>query len=365
VSAVISENYQREADLSAYVKPLALDRMTFSRTWLVEGWIEQGKFYQFFGKWKEGKSLAVMDMCANIAIGANWGDRRTVESLVIYVAGEGEMEIQMRYAAWRLHNQVSTDTPFIIRIKPVYLTEEEWAIQLAEEVSQIKQDYPNLPVVIVIDTVARNFGAGKAENGEGLTDFANNILDYVVQPLNATVIAVHHTGHGDSDRGRGHSSFPAALDGSVKVSKCDSYITVKSMEMRNTASDESLSFRIVIQELPGTDNFGNPIDAAILEYDSSHKPVIADEKKPTKHELGILKAAQSLAKEQAETLDRQGRAVPDEIKVFTEDIKHRFYDGFGSKVNQNTKQVAWNRNKDFLFRRFRYVDHSVLIPSDE
>ena len=71
-----------------YINTAGLEGFEFSKVWLVEGLVEDGKAYQFFGKWKGGKTLAIMDMCASAACGLPWGNRRTEKMFVIWVASE-------------------------------------------------------------------------------------------------------------------------------------------------------------------------------------------------------------------------------------------------------------------------------------
>jgi hypothetical protein len=355
-----------------YVRASSLDGLRFDRTWLVEDWIEAGRFYQFFGEWKSGKTLAVIDMCAHLSLGRKWGERRTVQSLVIYVAGESEIDIQMRYAAWRLHNQLHEETPFFIRTKPVYLTNDQYARQLAEEIKEIHKEYAALPLVIVIDTVARNFGPGKDENGEGMADFSNNIIDHVVRPLNAAVIAVHHTGHGEKGRARGGSTFPAALDGSVQVTKSgteeSSIITVKTKEMRSTAGDEEMHFMIEVQQLPGEDNFGKPIQAPILTPApdiSSFMPNVTSDTKLGKHEKTLITLVENRARKQAEALQEAGYPLHESLIVKQDDIREDFMEKIKASVNTpQARRTTWNREKQNLARHFKVQSGGYIVPID-
>ncbi len=266
-----------ETILMDYVSAETLDSLSFSKVWLVEGFIESGRVYEFFGRYKSGKTLALIDLAANLSIGQIWAGRRTVKTLVVWVAGEAAEDVKMRVAAWRTHYGLTQVMTFWIRTKPVHLTDEIYAKQLRKEIEVLKLKFPTLPTLVVIDTVARNLAPGINENSiEGLGSFANNVIDHIARPTRAAVICVHHSGHGDSERGRGHSSFEGAVDGIVKVSmdKADgaSIITVSSKDMRSTAGEESLSFRVEIQELPGEDNMGHLIEAPVLRYLPDYAP---------------------------------------------------------------------------------------------
>ena len=262
--------------LDVYRKATDLDKLEFKKTLIVEGLIEAGRLYEWIGKWKGGKTLAMMDLAAHACQGLTWAGRRTIQSLWVYVAGEAVTDIEMRLAAWRLHHGITNDIPFYIRIRPVYITDEIFAQLLANEVEELKKERPGLPVVIVIDTLARNFGPGKSENNPAdMGAFANNLIDIVIRPTDATGIVVHHTGHGDQERGRGHSSFEAAVDGAIKVSidkSAGAVVRVETALSRSTEGDDSFSFNIVTQELPGKDNFDNQMEAPVLQFMDGYAP---------------------------------------------------------------------------------------------
>jgi putative DNA primase/helicase len=262
-----------EADiLSDYIHVAALYGMTFSREWIAEGFVERGRVYEWFGKWKNGKTIAVIDMACHSAIGRVWAGRKTVQTLIVWVAGESCEDVQRRLAAWMIRHKVTEQMPFYIRTKPVHINVEAFAARLAIEIEALKAKHPGLPVLLVIDTVARSLSPDCNENSiEGLGAFANNIIDHVVRPTGCAAICVHHSGHGDSERSRGWSGFAAALDGSVKVEMQKqaggpSTLTVSSVVMRSGAGDDALQFRVDTQEIPGQDNFGNQLSEPVLCY---------------------------------------------------------------------------------------------------
>jgi hypothetical protein len=53
---------------AGYIDVSTLDSQSFSKTWLVEDLIEEGRAIEFFGTWKSGKSLTVLDMAAHASL---------------------------------------------------------------------------------------------------------------------------------------------------------------------------------------------------------------------------------------------------------------------------------------------------------
>lgn len=318
--------------LADYVTAASLDGQSFSRTWLVEKFIEKGRVYEFFGKYKEGKTLAVIDLAASLSTGWGWATRRTLQTLVIWVAGEASDDVKMRVQAWRLHHCVIDPMPFYIRVKPVYMTEAIFAERLAREIGFWQQQHPELPVLLVLDTVARCMAPGADENSmQGLGAFINNLLDIVVRPLQATAICVHHSGHGDSERSRGHSSFPAAVDGSIKVSMDRSsgqpVISVSPMTSRSTPGEDHFGFRLEVQELPGEDNFGNHIEAPVLRYLDDYRPCIQ---------------ARRLGKHAQKALNLLQQELIGKADMLVIDWRQSFYDA-DPNTPQNSRKQNWSR----------------------
>jgi hypothetical protein len=347
--------------LEHYVRATDLQEKVFSRTWKIEGLIEKGRVYEVFGRWKEGKTLASEDLCASVCTGQIWAGRRTEKALVVYVAGEAVEDIEMRLAAWQRKHGVTGDIPFVIRTRPVYLTDREFADRLFRELEALKHEYGGLDIVLVIDTLARNFGGGMSENSdEGMGAFVNNLLDIVVRPSGCTCLVVHHSGHGDSERGRGHSSFAGAVDGSIKVSMDKSsgqpVITVSTTTSRTTAGDDSLSFRIEVQELPGEDNFGNPVDAPILRYLPDHTPAA----QPTgKHESGLYEMIAQRAQEQFQAIQANGSAAPEYVLVSIAEMREIFRASITG--SENTKNTTWKRARKRALTHFGTIGGSFRV----
>lgn len=268
-----------------YANDINLEEL--KQTWLVENMILQGRVYELFGKWKGGKTLVGVDLAIALSNGQDWAGKQLQKSIVFYVAGESVEDIKVRILAWKQYHG-ETIGNLAIRNRPVHLTNEDHAHILRKEIMTIAAAYPELPVVIFIDTLNRNFGSGYSESSdEGMGKFVTHLLDIVVRPCNATGVVVHHSGHGDSERSRGHSSFAAAIDGSIKCNLEDKHITVSESFQRAKSCDDALSFRIVTQELPIYDNFDNPIDGAVIVFDEDHQPKPPPKKLGKKQQMAL------------------------------------------------------------------------------
>ena len=74
------------------------------------------------------------------------------------------------------------------------------------------------PALIVIDTLARAMGAAD-ENSTQQMGAMIRAVDDMRDDYSCTVLAVHHTGHGNKDRARGSSALLGAVDCEFMVEK--------------------------------------------------------------------------------------------------------------------------------------------------
>lgn len=296
-----------------------IERKVFDKVYLVEGMLEEKRIYQVFGKWKQGKTLVVLDLCCHLSLGMEWAGHRTCQSLVLYVASEAPDDIERRVAAWKVRHSIFGGMPFKIRCKPVYLNVEAFAAELAGEVEGWKAQYEGMPVIVVIDTVARSMAPGADENSmQGLGALVANLIDVVARPTDATAIVVNHSGQADDSRARGWSGMPAAIDGEFKVSKTDGVVKMSSTFQRNGSGGDALEWEVRTVQLAGIDNFGNRIIEPVLQYRPAGVEV-RKEKALSFMAVVAFNAFETLVGEQKKILDEGGiLGVP---RVLRRDLK--------------------------------------------
>jgi putative DNA primase/helicase len=184
--------------------------------WLIQDWIEANTMGVVFGEPGSGKSFVALDMGCCIATGKDWQRYKVKQGPVFYIAGEGHKGIRRRLKAWSLHHGV---VPENIHVSNTAVPLTEWdAVQLVlrEIRAMIKQH--GSPALIVVDTLARNFGGLDENSNKDMGLFIQH-MDRLKFELNTTILIVHHTGQGNKDRARGASSLFGALDFEYKVEK--------------------------------------------------------------------------------------------------------------------------------------------------
>jgi hypothetical protein len=300
--------------------------------WVVERLVAQGLVYQLFGTWKSGKTIVAVDQALAIAGGVDWAGRRTQQALVVYVAAEASLVIAQRLKGYHHQGLLAPDLPFYLRERAVYLTEPERAADLREEIALLASEHA-LPVVLYIDTLNRSMGPGRSESSDvDMSAFVSHLLDVVCRPLEATAVVVHHSGHMDKGRGRGHSSFPAAVDGTFSVSPLTDglipYYVLELLESRVTGGGDLLTFTRDVVELPDRDNFGNPVivpvgrfvqegqpEGLVAKASPAAKGAQAAESDRVSYDKAYLEALVSVRDRQVGALLNQGLPVPSTLCV--------------------------------------------------
>jgi len=226
--------------------------------YLIKGVLPALGLGQLFGDANVGKSFLAIDIGCHIALGLPWRGIKTRKTGVLYIAAEGLGGLQARFFAWCQQTGEIPDQ-FWIREYPVGLTSAEAAQAVADDIAQ-------LPVwigLIILDTFAGNFGPGSENDA---ADMAAALSGMKLLGQGRMVLNIHHTGHADKTRGRGHSSLYAAIDVEFLAAKSgeDGPVLLSHTKARDCDRMTPLAFRIERVDLPWTDDDGDPVNSAMV-----------------------------------------------------------------------------------------------------
>jgi len=189
--------------------------------WLIEGILEKESLACVFGKPKSGKSFIAIAMAAAIAKGEKFYGNDAYAAPVMFVCGEGQRGTKRRLAAWQQGMYSLENVPLYLSDRAIRINDNDDFKMLEEEIDALQNQVGKIGM-IVIDTFQRNF-VGNENSAEDVGNFINK-LDGLVSHYKCCVLLVHHTGHGNSDRGRGSSVMGASLDYEFKVDREDKAI---------------------------------------------------------------------------------------------------------------------------------------------
>jgi hypothetical protein len=182
--------------------------------WLIEDIIHQQETAALWGPPNCGKSFIAIDWALCVSAGVPWlGRYKTIQSPVIYMAGEGSASLQKRVRAWIECYDVAHLDAAYFQVRPLPLREED----VIDEILTALQDFGTVenpeaglnPGFVVIDTLSQFFGGGD-ENGPDMALFVSNVRR-LSHEQNLSVLMVHHS-NATGLRERGHTALRGNVD---------------------------------------------------------------------------------------------------------------------------------------------------------
>ncbi|MGH8571287.1 MAG: AAA family ATPase, partial [Gammaproteobacteria bacterium] len=211
---------------------------------LVEGWLYASTTARLIGQAGAYKSFVALDLALCTATGRDWHGVRTIQTPVLYVVGEGLSGYKRRVAAWLEHNGVSRDElrgKMLITRGSVQIGGDDWS-GLSEWVGE---QHCRL---VVVDTVARAT-VGSDENSSKEQGVIVEHCRQLCDTTGATLLLVHHTGHAGgeaAERGRGSSSWRAAVDTEFILTKTGDYTgALRCDRQKDAESGQTVSVHLV------------------------------------------------------------------------------------------------------------------------
>lgn len=188
--------------------------------WLLKSYLDAGSLSVLFGEPESMKSFLAIDIGYSIVTGIPWhGIPVKTTGPVFYIAGEGFYGLSRRLRAWSLAHHVDLNgLPFFISDRPAQLLDSNNAQKIVERMEELHEKHGQ-PVLVIIDTLNRNFGPGDENHTQDMTAFINSIDSFIRAKYECAVLIVHHTPLGNSGRARGASALRGALDWEYSLSK--------------------------------------------------------------------------------------------------------------------------------------------------
>jgi hypothetical protein len=242
--------------------------------WLIRGYLEAGTLAVLFGDPETLKSFIALDMACSIATFTSWHGKFTKKGPVFIIIGEGVSGYGRRLAAWQKERgRYLEGAPIFVSTVPAQITDEKSAEEVAAAIQRLKEDHGD-PVLLIIDTLARNFGPGDENSTADMTKFINHLDRHIGNTF--TRLLVHHSGLVDKSRGRGSSVLRGAVDVELKATKnSDGTVELSCSKMKDAPPFAPITFKPEVVEL-GVDDIGDPITSLCL-----HRAEKAEQQAPT------------------------------------------------------------------------------------
>lgn len=190
------------------------------REWLVDELFPSDGLASIFGKPGQGKTPMTLLLAIATAAGLPtfFGRRMERHGPVVVFIGEDEAGVRDRIIA-----QVNQIDPLLFGTGlPLYLTREPGRLTDPENVDLWIQRIQAVtggaaPRLVVVDTLARNFGEGNESATEDMQAFVAGCDALSRRLEKCLVVCTHHPSKGNEEAGRGSGVLLGALDTEIKV----------------------------------------------------------------------------------------------------------------------------------------------------
>jgi hypothetical protein len=304
--------------------------------------IETDTLGLMFGDPGCGKSFLAVDIALSVATGTPFHGRDTKQGAVFFIAGEGHNGLARRFAAWSKARSVSlAGVPLFKSERAAQFLDAQSAKAVADAVDGLAAKYGS-PALIIIDTLARNFGAGDENNTKDMSEFVVAVDDLKARFPGSSVLIVHHSGHAAKERARGAMALKGALDLEYRVEKDGHDMKLVNTKMKDAEPPKDVYFSFKQVDLDGI------AKSAVLE---------ATEGPERQHKLT---PAQRLAQETYVTAAAQNGVWDDGAfrGLHVDDWRDAFY-------SKHTGDSADAKRKAFLRVRRDLVDGGQMTATDD
>jgi len=249
--------------------------------WLIDGLIPSNSLACIYGPPGSGKSFLALDMAMRLSHGERFQELDTSLGNAVYIAGEGVSGVSDRVVAW-LDYHDREDGGFFVIDRAVDISTKY------EKVIDAIQDNNVEPDLVIIDTLARCFGANDENSTADMQKFILGI-DSMRIDLDCTVLVVHHSSRAERLSLRGNSSFEGVLDTIIKVVANppqpheNSKTTASIVKQKDGASGQRYYYEIlphqdsaVLRNVPSTiaegENKGSQLGLLLALKNMVHSP---------------------------------------------------------------------------------------------
>jgi len=241
-------------------------------SWLIEGILSQNTLNQVFGPSASGKSFVAIDWACSVATGTPWNGHKVEKGPVFYIAGEGEDGLALRVAAWEQERGCTIGKgPLFVIPQAMALLKIQNSQALCDKLDLYVETHGS-PRLIVIDTLARNFGDGDENSASDVGLFIEHI-DVMRRKFGCAVLIVHHSGKSDKGQARGSTALRGAMHHEYSVDDTGGRRVLRCTKNKEGAKPPDMNFRL--EEIELDDCEDNPVTSAVPVWSEA-----ATEKKP-------------------------------------------------------------------------------------
>ncbi len=298
-----------------------------SNDYLVKHWLDRRSYAEIFGAPGEGKTFVAIDMAYHVAAGKEWMGHRVKGGLALYLAFEGKGGIEKRMRA--LKKKHGSLGKLYIASAAMNLREPAGRQELAALIGGL----PEIPSLIVIDTLARALMGGDENSAQDVGAF-NNAVEGLIDATGACVLLIHHSGKNKANGARGSSALNAAVETEIEIDGRQ----IISRKQRESEDPESIAFKLVPLDLY-EDSDGDWVTSCVVEKG----PKTAPGKKPLKDGTNNARAFDNLSLDNTpvDKHEWRRRCIDDGMpkQRFTDALKFLVKHGYVVEENETYRRM--------------------------
>lgn len=246
-SNVVALRPRRPSPKSTKLRLLSLDDLASlpAPQWLIEGYLQGGALAMLYGEPAVGKTFQALDWALSVATGTTWHGHSVAQGDVVYIYAEGATGLRQRADAWLAQSGVQRPSRFRALPVPIAINTEHGVRTFVEAIRETSL----CPRLIVVDTLARNFGTGDENKQADMNAFVQGCDALRAAFPGATVLVVHHTGKDKAKGARGSIVLLGAVDTAIFMQRLDtqgrSRLVVEKQKDSEPVAPLYLSRRVV------------------------------------------------------------------------------------------------------------------------
>lgn len=243
--------------------------------WMIYGFLENETIAELWGLSGAYKTFVALDAGAAVASGHDYHGKKVMrQGPVLYIPGEGRKGAMRRLKVLCQERGLGRDLQIRISNRPVFLAQADQAEWLLGEIA--KFDVP--PALIIIDTLARNFG-GNENSTQDMGAFVDSVTT-ISREIGATVLIIHHCGYDDS-HARGAYALYAGIDAEYQVIRDGHSVQIINKKMKEAEEGKIIYLNAKVVELKNEitgevilDNEKKPITSIVLHSGGSERAAL-------------------------------------------------------------------------------------------
>ena len=220
-------------------RPLTLEEIADlpPPAWLIDGLVPEDGLVVLYGEPAVGKSFVALDWGLSVATGVPWLGCPVRQGEVVYIYAEGVRGLRRRAEAWMEEHQ-RHEAPYFRAVQvAVSIPDDEERREFVNAVRTVSKS----PRLIIVDTLARNFGIGNESLAQDMNAFVRGCDDLRAVFPGATVLVVHHPGKDRKKGARGSLSLQGATDAVFALTRAGDARTLKNEKQKDAEEAERIS----------------------------------------------------------------------------------------------------------------------------